>query len=170
MEILRDGRPARPGETGSVVVTDLTNRGMPLLRYQVGDMAALADGQCPCGRGLPLLERLEGREADYVVTDRGELISGISLTENFACELPGVAQLQIIQETVRHFRFRLVRGPDFNGTTLQRLDELVARRFGPETRYDCEYVENIPQEPTGKYRFCISRVARPARRQEALAS
>jgi phenylacetate-coenzyme A ligase PaaK-like adenylate-forming protein len=171
VEVLRDGRPARPGESGSVVVTDLSNRGMPILRYQVGDVAALAAERCGCGRGLPLLERLEGREADYVLTARGELISGISLTENFACELPGVAQMQIIQETVERFRFRLVRGPGFGPTTLERLEELVARRFGPGTDYECEFVERIPQEPSGKYRFCISRVANPfMRAQEVLVS
>jgi len=79
------------GEPGSVVVTDLTNRAMPILRYQVGDVAVWSDQVCPCGRGLPLLERIDGREADYVVTARGELISGISLTENFALHVPGVA-------------------------------------------------------------------------------
>src|SRR5262249_38034183 len=113
VELLRDGRPVAPGEPGSVVVTDLTNRAMPLLRYQVGDVAVWSERVCPCGRGLPLLERLEGREADYVVTARGELISGISLTENFALEVPGVAQLQIGQETERRFRFPIVRGPAF---------------------------------------------------------
>src|SRR5262249_2280854 len=48
VEVLRDGRPARPGEAGSVVVTDLTNRAMPLLRYQVGDVAVLSKCCCPC--------------------------------------------------------------------------------------------------------------------------
>ncbi|HJT77667.1 MAG TPA: phenylacetate--CoA ligase family protein [Gemmataceae bacterium] len=161
VEVLRDGRPARPGEAGSVVVTDLTNRAMPLLRYQVGDVAVLADRRCPCGRGLPLLERLEGREADYVLTPRGELISGISLTENFALHVPGVAQLQIVQEELAHFRFRVVRGPDFGPHSLARLGDLVAERFGPDVTHECEYVECIPPEPSGKYRFCISRVANP---------
>src|SRR5262249_8028755 len=91
VEVLRDGRPAAPGEPGSVVVTDLSNRAMPLLRYQVGDVAVATDRLCPCGRGLPLLERIEGREADYVVTPSGRLISGISLTENFAVQVPGLA-------------------------------------------------------------------------------
>jgi phenylacetate-CoA ligase len=161
VEVLRDGRPARPGEAGSVVVTDLTNRAMPLLRYQVGDVAALSDRACPCGRGLPLLERLEGREADFVLTPRGELISGISLTENFALHVPGVAQLQIVQEELAYFRFRIVRGPDFGPPSLDRLGDLVAERFGAGVTFECEYVDRIPQEPSGKYRFCISRLANP---------
>src|SRR5262249_14918161 len=113
--------PARPGESGSVVVTDLTNRAMPIIRYQVGDVAGLSDRACPCGRGLPLLECIEGRDADYIVTPAGELISGISLTENFALQVPGVAQFQIVQETVDRFLFRLVRGPEFGPGSLQRL-------------------------------------------------
>jgi phenylacetate-CoA ligase len=160
VEILRDGRPARPGEAGSVVVTDLSNRAMPLLRYQVGDVAALDDRRCRCGRGLPLLQRLEGREADYVVTPAGELISGISLTENFALHVPGLEQLQIVQESVYRLELRIVRGPDFGERSLRRLDSLVRERFGPEVRYGCSYVERIPQEPSGKYRFCISKVAK----------
>lgn len=163
-------RPARPGESGSVIVTDLTNRAMPIIRYQVGDVAAMTDRVCSCGRGLPLLERLEGREADYVVTPNGDLISGISLTENFALHVPGVAQFQIIQETVHRFRFRIVRGRDFGPGSLERLDALVARHFGSKAEYRCEYLDHIPLEPSGKYRFCISRVANPLARPQEVAA
>jgi phenylacetate-CoA ligase len=169
VEVLRDGRPALPGEPGSVVVTDLTNRAMPLIRYQVGDVAVLADRRCPCGRGLPLLEQLDGREADYVTTPSGELISGISLTDHFACRVPGVVQLQIIQETLHEFRFRIVRGPGFGPHSLERMQALAAERFGPEAVFECEYVERIPQEPSGKYRFCISRVQNPFTRPQEVA-
>jgi phenylacetate-CoA ligase len=161
VETVRDGRPAAPGEPGSVVVTDLTNRAMPLIRYQVGDVAIRTERRCLCGRGLPLLERIEGREADYVVTTKGELISGISLTENFALQIVGVTQIQIIQEAVDHFRFRVVRGPEFGPASLQQMTQLVHARFGSEVAYELEFVEKIPQEPSGKYRFCISRVANP---------
>jgi phenylacetate-CoA ligase len=142
-------------------VTDLTNRAMPILRYQVGDVAVLSKRRCPCGRGLPLLDRLDGREADYVVTPAGDLISGISLTDNFALLVPGVAQLQIVQETVGHFLFRIVRGPDFGPASLKRLAKAVAEFFGPDVSHACEFVDGIPQEASGKYRFCISHVANP---------
>ena len=159
VELLRpDGTPTSPGEPGMVVVTDLVNRAMPMLRYQVGDMAAWTDRPCCCGRGLPVLEKIEGRIADYVVTPRGELISGISLTENFAMMVPGVAQLQIVQEEVDRFVFRIVKGPDFGPASLDRISSLVAERFGADVGHQCEYVERISPEPSGKYRFCISKV------------
>jgi len=154
-------RPACPGESGSIVVTDLTNRAMPIIRYQVGDMAVASDRICSCGRGSPLLERVEGREADYVLTTEGELISGISLTENFALQVPGVVQFQIIQETLDRFRFRIVRGREFGPGSLERLDALVTRHFGSEVEYRCEYLDHIPPEASGKFRFCISRVPNP---------
>src|SRR5262249_4336617 len=78
---------------GKLLVTDLTNRAMPLIRYQIGDVVVPSNRCCKCGRGLPLIERVEGREADYVVTPGGRLISGISLTENFALLIPGTAQV-----------------------------------------------------------------------------
>jgi phenylacetate-CoA ligase len=163
VEILHaDGSACGPGEVGRVVVTDLLNRAMPLLRYEVGDMAAWSSRACPCGRRLPLIEKIEGRVADYVVTPRGEWISGISLTENFAVLVPGIAQLQIIQEAIDRFTFRIVRGSEFGPPSRQRIAELVAERFGHEVAYDCEFLERIPQEPSGKYRFCISKVDRCA--------
>jgi phenylacetate-CoA ligase len=158
LEIERDGEPASVGTPGSILVTDLVNRAMPLIRYQVGDVGAWAGRACPCGRGLPSLERLEGREADYVTTPAGELVSGISLTENFAVQVPGIAQLQIVQETIAQFRFRIVRGPDFGPASDARLKLLVEERFGPDVSFVTEFVDRIPQEPSGKYRFCISRV------------
>ncbi len=159
LEVLRaDGTRAAAGEPGMVVVTDLVNQAMPILRYQLGDMAVLSARRCSCGRRLPLLERIEGRIADYVVTPRGELISGISLTENFAVMVPGVAQLQIVQEELDRFVFRIVRGTEFGAASLDTIRSLVVERFGPDVRYECEYVDHIPCEPSGKYRFCISRV------------
>jgi phenylacetate-CoA ligase len=158
VEILVNGRPAAKGDSGAVVVTDLVNRAMPLIRYKVGDVAAMSSRRCGCGRGLPLLERLEGREADYVTTEFGDLVSGISLTENFAMQVPGVAQLQIIQEAITRFRFRIVRSPQFDVKSELQLGRLVRERFGPNTRYDLEFVDEIPQEASGKYRFCISHV------------
>ncbi len=146
--------------TGKLLVTDLVNRAMPLIRYEIGDVVIGSGRACRCGRGLPLIERVEGREADYVLTPSGNLISGISLTENFALLVPGTAQMQIIQESLHHLRIRLVPGEEFGVASQQRIGELVIETFGPSVKYDVEVVDAIAQEASGKYRFCISNVAR----------
>jgi phenylacetate-CoA ligase len=151
---------------GKLLVTDLSNRAMPLIRYQVGDVVVPSTRACKCGRGLPLLERVEGREADYVVTPAGHLISGISLTENFALLIPGTAQMQIVQESVTQLRIRLVADDAFNDASRAKIAELVYDTFGGGVTHDVELVDAIPQEASGKYRFCISKVA-SERMQEA---
>ncbi len=159
LEIIDEhGAACPPGQPGRIVVTDLTNRAMPFFRYEVGDMASWAAEDCPCGRTLPLLEKLAGRIADYVVTRQGEYISGISLTENFAQQIPGLAQLQIVQEDVDRFVYNVVRGPDFDDRSLKRISELTIARFGSTAEHECRFVEKILPEPSGKYRFCISKL------------
>lgn len=145
--------------TGQLLVTDLTNRAMPLIRYRIGDVVVPSSRVCHCGRGLPLIEGVEGREADYVVTPAGRLISGISLTENFALLIPGTAQVQVVQESLTELRIRLVPDEAFGAHSRQKIDELVQELFGSGVLYDVELVDAIPQEPSGKYRFCISKIA-----------
>jgi phenylacetate-CoA ligase len=159
VEILRaDSSNAEVGECGRVVVTDLTNFAMPLMRYEIGDMAVLASERCPCGRTLPLIKDLSGRMADYVVTTEGKFISGISLTDHFNTKIPGVLQLQIIQEETDLFVYNIVRDANFSETSYNKVAELTVHFFGRETRYECRFLDKIPQEPSGKYRFCISKV------------
>ncbi len=148
------------GLPGKLLVTDLSNRAMPLIRYQVGDVVVPSTRLCKCGRGLPLIERVEGRDADYVLTPAGHLISGISLTENFAVLIPGTAQVQIVQESVTLLRIRLVVDDAFGDLSRRKIADLVRDTFGESVRHDVELVDAIPQEPSGKYRFCISKVAR----------
>lgn len=152
-------RGLTPPAPGALLVTDLVNRAMPLIRYQVGDVVVPSSRRCKCGRGLPLLERVEGREADYVVTPAGNLISGISLTENFANLVPGTAQMQIVQESVTQLRIRMVAGDGFGDASRAKVAELVRDTFGAGVEHELELVDAIPQEPSGKYRFCISKVA-----------
>jgi phenylacetate-CoA ligase len=161
VEFIYDGKNVSAGEPGSIVVTDLTNYGMPIIRYKVGDVAIPSDRKCPCGRSFPLIEKLEGRVADYVVTPDGKLISGISLTENFAMLLPEVKQIQIIQERTDFFIFKIVKGHDPDHSFENKFASLVEKRFGKNVQHTIHYVDQIPQEASGKYRFCISKVRNP---------
>lgn len=162
VEFIRDGKPVAPGEPGAIVVTDLTNYGMPFIRYKVGDVGIpSAKTSCPCGCTYPIMDSLEGRVADYVVTPDGNYISGISLTENFAMHLPGVKQMQIVQEQLDHLIFKIVKGESFSEQTVADIKRLAYERFGDRMRFDIEYVDSIQSESSGKYRFCISKLQNP---------
>lgn len=162
VEFLRDGKPVAPGEPGAIVVTDLTNYGMPIIRYKVGDVGVPSvKDACSCGCTYPIMDSLEGRIADYVVTPDGTYISGISLTENFAMHLPGVKQMQIVQEKIDFLVFRIVKGETFSSQTVSDIERLARERFGEQMGWQIEYVSSIQSELSGKYRFCISKIANP---------
>lgn len=157
VEFLKDdGQPAAAGEEASVVVTDLMNYGMPVIRYKIGDRAVYSDEPCSCGRKTLLITKVTGRDADFVMTPERKIISGISLTENFSLKIPGVEQMQIDQHALNHLKIKIVRDKDFNDNSARILRELCLKTFGAVMQCDVEYVDKIPQEKSGKYRFVIS--------------
>lgn len=159
VECLRDdGTPTGPGEEGALVLTDLMNHGMPLIRYRIEDVGVLSERACPCGRGLPLLERLSGRTADFLVRADGSLVAGVSLVERTLTALPGIEQMQIVQETIDTFRLRLVPAREYSAATEEALRREFQTVFGEAVRVTVEIVDRIAQDPSGKYRFSITRV------------
>lgn len=158
VEILdSSGVPCAPGEIGRVVVTDLQNRGMPLLRYEIGDLAAWATTPCPCGRGLPTLERVVGRQADCLQRRDGSLAAGVSLVERTLLAIPGIAQLQLVQETPEKLIAYVVKGTGASEQTATALIGALTADLGEGLQFEVREVARIPQEKNGKYRFAIRR-------------
>jgi phenylacetate-coenzyme A ligase PaaK-like adenylate-forming protein len=162
IEVLKDGRPARPGEIGEVVVTQLDNRAMPLVRYATEDAAvpAAADARCPCGRALPLLAAVEGRVPDIVVAPDGSALVVHFFTILFE-HLPGVRQFQVRQREPGRITVRLVLdgAPGTPGTPAivePAVREAVARATAGSLAVDFEYVDDIPLAPSQKRRLVIS--------------
>ena len=156
--VREDGAPAGPGKEGALVLTDLMNRGMPLIRYRIEDVGVLSDRPCRCGRGLPLLERLTGRTADFLVRADGSLVAGVSLVERTLTALPGIEQMQIVQESIDVIRLRLVRAAAYSAETEEALRREFRTVFGDSVQVTVETVDRISQDPSGKYRFSITRV------------
>ena len=159
IEFLRDdGSAAAPGEEGAIVITDLFNRGMPLIRYQIGDIGVVSDRHCACGRGLPLMERVTGRVADYLKRRDGSMVAGVSLVERTLTAIQGLEQMQVVQTAVDEIVLNIVRAPDFSSATERALLAEFRSVFGPGIEIQATYVERIPQERSGKYRFSICRI------------
>ncbi|MFQ5422585.1 MAG: phenylacetate--CoA ligase family protein [Phycisphaerae bacterium] len=95
IEIVRDGRPARPGELGEIVATGLESLAMPVVRYCTGDIVRVAETACPCGRGLPVLPPVLGRAADFLEADDGQWIAPGDIVAALGAVLPdGSFQLE----------------------------------------------------------------------------
>lgn len=158
IEFLReDDTPAAAGEPGRIIVTDLMNRAMPFIRYQVEDVGVPSARRCSCGRGLPLMETVSGRVADFLVTPDGTRVAGVSLIENTLTKMVGIAQMQIVQETREDIRLNVVRSEDYPESTTAELTNYFAGIFGGMC-IDIVFVDEILPEKSGKFRFSICRV------------
>jgi phenylacetate-CoA ligase len=153
-----NGHPALPGTVGRVVVTNLNNQAMPLIRYEVGDMAIPADQLCECGRKLPLLHSIAGRKVDVITSPSGKMLHGEFFTHLFY-KIKGVYQFRVIQETRTDLHVQLVPGPRFDQQEALAFLESTIRQHGdPAFRVQFELCTYLPPAPSGKHRFTISHV------------
>ena len=155
-----DGAPV-DGQPGQVTLTDLHNYAMPLVRYRNGDVATSVSGACPCGRGLPLLARVEGRELDLIRTPDGRIVPG-EFFPHLMKDFAGVREYQVEQLALDQVEIRLVCAPALPGEDRRRLVHHVQRRIGAEVQVRLLEVPAIPRTASGKRRVTISRVAAPA--------
>jgi phenylacetate-CoA ligase len=153
-----DGSPiVEPGRDGAIVVTDLLNYAMPLIRYRIGDAGSWEAGTCACGRGLPRLRHVAGRVTDFLLGTDGRWVSGAFLTIAIAARRTSLGQIQILQNAPATVRYRIKPGPGFSrGVDLAFLSEATRRYLGQGMAIDFELVERIDPEPSGKQVFCKS--------------
>ena len=156
MEFLRDGDAVASGERGEIVYTSLYNYSMPLIRYAVGDIGIPSDEKCPCGRGLPLMEVVEGRKDAFVQVPGGKIYSPIIWTILLR-PFPEIAQFKVIQERKDLIRVQIVRGKNFSQETVDRVKKSINTVLGEDVYIEVEIVDKIPRE-AGKVRSAVSKV------------
>jgi phenylacetate-CoA ligase len=161
VEIVRDGRPAKPGEVGEVLITDLNNRCVPLIRYQLGDLAVASDAACPCGRGLPRIERVIGRLQSVVLGTNGRYVPGTYFAHFFKEYEHAVARYQVVQEERARLVVNLVRRSRFTPHTEAQLRRALADTLGHDMRIEFRYVDAVPLGRTGKAQAVVCRIPLP---------
>lgn len=151
------GRPLPHGVSGAIVVTHLASADFPLIRYATGDVGALDTMQCPCGRGLPLLKRIEGRVTDFVVAHDGTVMHGLALIYILR-DVAQVRAFKIIQESLDHTRILVVAAPPLAPTVCEGIVAQFHARLGAAVAIDIEHVEQIPGDASGKHRYVTSKI------------
>jgi len=152
-----DGECAAPGEEAEMVVTSFTQKTTPLIRYRIGDTGVLSKNQhCPCGREMPVVDYVGGRETDYVhSTETGAFSSAAMSTVLYAIPTR-ISTSQVEQVGTDSFVFRYVpEGPDLT----EREQAIVVKEFrdrlGRSIRVKIDRVDQIPKGPGGKSRLVI---------------
>ena len=156
------GQPVPNGQAGEIVVTHLATRDFPFIRYRTGDVAVMDDRRCACGRGLPMLKEIQGRTTDFVVAADGTVMHGLALIYILR-DLPGMQAFKVTQHTLTRCQVDLVVDPSFDKA--RQLPGIVSgfhKRLGAQVQVDVSFVEQIPPEKSGKFRYIVSHVQPPA--------
>jgi len=158
VEIVNNGKSARPGEKGEVLITGLDSYAMPFIRYRMKDIGVGGKESCSCGRGLPLLKRVEGRADDLVVLSDGTLISPAELV----CALgsvPGVLGFKVLQKEIDQFVLQLkIERNCTGGTVIKKVRQEMTRILGHQSHIEIQIVGEIPRDSSGKMRSVVSNI------------
>lgn len=142
-------------QTGDVVITDLFNYGMPFLRYANGDTATMSTERCACGRGLPLLARVDGRVLDAIRTPDGHVLPG-EFFPHMLKDVPGLQRFQLVQRRLDRLDLSIVRGAGFDEASLEYIHNEVDKVLGDSVQLHCHFVDDIPLTSSGKLRVTVS--------------
>jgi len=154
------GKPVGPGVPGMITVTTLHNRAMPLIRYRTGDIGVWAAASCSCGQVLPVVDRIEGRQTDNLVTRRGAVIPGM-LAHSVLKLLPHVLYSQIVQYEAGRVELRIVRTKDYREPDDTReISRAMQEQLGADMQIEvrCCGLEDLERSPVGKIRTCFNRI------------
>lgn len=156
VEIVDDAGQVQPaGVAGEIVVTHLSTNDFPFIRYRTGDIGVLGAAPCSCGRGLPLLQDIQGRSTDFVVAADGTVMHGLSLIYILR-DLIGVKSFKVVQETRALTRVQLVTDEHFSPDSVAQIVSGFKQRLGVDVNVVVDLVDNIPAEKSGKFRYIIS--------------
>lgn len=146
-------------QKGNIIITNLINYAMPLIRFRIGDRASINYKKCPCGRNLLRLDNVFGRFVDVFKNERDELIDGEFFTHLFYFR-KNIKKFQVIQEQINSIVVKIIT---LNGLKLDFYNEKDLRRkirlvMGKNCKVSFEYVKEIDSSSSGKFRFTISQI------------
>ena len=157
IEVLRNGRSARPGDVGEIVITCLDNYAMPFIRYRTGDLGVLADRPCSCGRTLPLLAQVIGRTNAVVSLPGGRLVHG-AFFSYFFYHQSGVHRYQVQQPDYHEIQVLLMGDDTLTPERLEAMSRSLAADLGNRITVTVNRVPRIDPLPSGKLGYLTSKV------------
>lgn len=146
-------QPCKPGETGRLVMTSLTNFANPFIRYDIIDDVTLADGPCPCGRGLPLWKHVDGRRHPmlFLANNRRKVSTGIMLGIR---QIGGIHQFQVIQHSIDSFTLRVVPNHEWTEGHGRKMIQCIQEEMEASVHVDIKESAVI-ERPNGKLKIIV---------------
>ena len=160
VEVLRNDRPALPGEEGGVVATNLHAYAMPLIRYRLADLVTRGADQCVCGQPFSVIGAIRGRMIDYFPLPDGRVIHPYQILQTIQ---PGtdmwIRQCQLLHDRPERIVLRVVPAGTPEPELERRLRGAVLPLLGPGVEFQVRIVDDIPLDAGGKFRHARSLMA-----------
>lgn len=158
IEILdNNNKPVKEGKEGKIIVTNLHNYSMPLIRYEIGDMAIRGPRKHKCGIPLLTLKKVTGRVTDHFLKEDGTIIHGEFFTHLFYFK-DWVKAFRIIQENYKKIRILVVPIGIIIEPKKRDIENKIRKIMGQDCEIIWECVEEIPTAKSGKYLYTKSLV------------
>lgn len=143
--------PAEDGELARIVVTDLYNYAMPMIRYDTGDLAIV--GKSSCDGHTIVLKKLFGRRVDLIYNTKGDVLSPYIIVNNM-WGTQNIKQFKFTQLSKNEYKFLLNTTHEFNKETQENeLKEKFADLLGKDAIIKIEYTDEIPVMSSGKRKY-----------------
>jgi phenylacetate-CoA ligase len=150
-EVLNDNN--KPAKSGKLIITSFTTNGTPLIRYNIGDSIELSDNICTCGNNNPLVKSILGRVDDFVYSKENGKIN-LGNISNTLKDTKGIIKFQVIQNSIDSILIKLVVDSSGYNSSIEKIFMQNWRdRIGIEIHIELEYVSEIPNEISGKFRI-----------------
>jgi phenylacetate-CoA ligase len=150
------------GHEGRVIITTLHNYSMPLIRYELGDVAVPGPPSCSCGNFLPSLKKISGRLEDQFIKKDGSIVIGY-----FFVHLLGVLQnkgflkkFQVIQEDYEQIKIRTIVNKELPESEKNEIEQKIRVTMGQDCKILWEFVDEMPKTSSGKFLYTQSLVKR----------
>jgi len=156
IEVLKDGRPAEPGETGELVGTNLYSYAMPFIRYAQGDVVTRGAEACACGQPFSTIHGVQGRILDYFTLPDGRRVHPYAIADSALDTARWIRRFQIVQERTDRIVMHVVPSGEPSQQGVEELRRSAACLFGSDVEFRVEFVPELEPEPTGKFRLARS--------------
>jgi len=159
VEILDSNSQSVQGDgLGEIVITNLTNYSMPLIRYRIGDTARFLNEPCPCGRGLPLLKEIAGRVFAHFVKKDGGVVHSQFFVALFFFKL-WVREFKVIQKDYNLIEILVAPEGKADDKDMEVITGKIKSVMGEECKVDFKFVDEVPPTTSGKYLYTFSEVS-----------
>jgi len=144
---------------GELIITDLCNRAMPLIRYRIGDMVTLDDSMCGCGCTWRRISKVGGRILDLVTRPDGSRVAGQVMLD-VVRDIELKCRIQVTQTAINTFVVRHLETDAINSDLRKKLLESFKNYLGAEVKVEYVQVKELTYDKSGKYRWFINELSR----------